>query len=144
MINRIRILLINTGKILPFVICASVCVSYCECLYALIAKDYIVYGDSVVLNKPISWCVGEWFEYKIQLLIVLTILSIAIKTCIYNKLAILYAYINLLEKDYYERVELYEDIICIIVMINVIISGYFAYKGFMLYLKRNKTKNNNI
>lgn len=138
MINRIRILLINTGKILPFVLCVTTCLSYCECLYSLLTKDFVVYGDSIVLNKPISWFLGTWFEYKIQLLIVLTILSFAIRTCIYNKIAIAYAYLNLFEKDYFESVELYIDVIYIIVLINIIISALLSCKGISLYIKLSK------
>ena len=137
-LNQIRILLINTGKILPFVICCTICVSDCECLYSLMSNDYIMYGDYMILNKPISWCVGEWFEYKVQLLIVLTILSFAIRTCIYNKIAIAYAYLNLFEKDYFESVELYIDVIYIIVLINIIISALLSCKGISLYIKLSK------
>ena len=131
-LNKIRFFLINIGKTLPFVLCAIVFISYSECIYALITEDFVEYGDCVTLNKPISWAIGNLFEYNIQALFVITVLSFAIKTCIYNKLAIIYLFVNLWEKSYFMTVELYIEQVYIIVIANIIISSFFVYKGIKM------------
>lgn len=128
-LNKVRITLINTGKIIPFVVCGIVLVSYSECLCALMIKDFLVYENSLVLNKPISWFLGSIFEYNIQFMFVITILSFAIHTCIFNKLSLLYLYVNLIEKSYFPTIELYEEYIYAIVILNIAISGFLLYKG---------------
>lgn len=134
-LNSIRVALVHIGKSLPFVICAIIFISYSESLYALITEDYLEYEDSLVLNKPISWFIGSFFEYNLQMLIVLTIISIAIRTCIFNKLAVLFMYGNLAEKSYFATIELDEEIVYLVVIINILISGFFCYKGLRLLIK---------
>lgn len=135
MINAIRRLLIRIGKVLPFVIGFIVCFNYVECFYALCVDDYLLYDNIVILNTPISFFVGKHFEYNIQMLAVLIIISIAIETCIYNKLACLYLGINLLEKSYFDF-ELEPTAIYIICTLNIIVAGYLTYKGIAILTKK--------
>lgn len=133
-IHKARVWLINIGKVMPFVVCFVVAVSYAESLFSLATSDYVVWDGYIVPNKPISWLVGRYFEYNIQMLIVLTIISIAVETCIYNKLACLYLGINLFEKAYFDF-ELEPINICVICIINMIIAGYITYKGIKILNK---------
>lgn len=130
-IHKARVCLINIGKALPFVICFVVFISYAESLFSLATSDYIVWDGYVVPNKPISWLVGRYLEYNIQMLSVLVIISIAVETCIYNKLACAYLGINLFEKAYFDFE--FEPIhICVICIINIIIAGYVTYRGLKI------------
>lgn len=81
-IHRTRVFLIRIGKALPFILCSLVFVSYSESLFALATSDFLYYDGVYVLNKPVSWLIGSYFEYNVQMLVVLFIISIAIETCI--------------------------------------------------------------
>ena len=127
-IHKTRVALIRIGKVLPFVICLIVLVSYAESFIGLYKHDFILYDDYAIINKPISFFIGNYFEYNVQMLIVLCIISIAVETCIYNKLACVYLGMNLIEKSYF-NFELEPTYIYIICIINIIVSGYLTYKG---------------
>lgn len=127
-IRKARIFLIRIGKILPFVICGLVFISYAESILATITQDYILYDDYALLRKSISFFIGQYFEYNLQMLFVLVVLSIAIETCVYNKLTCAYLGFNLLEKSYLDF-ELEPTMIYIICTINIAISGYLTLKG---------------
>lgn len=132
MLYKTRILLIRLGKITPFLICFLVLISYCECLYALITNDFVATDDAIVLNKPVSWAIGEYFRYNVPTLFLLAVLSIAIRTCIWNKLSLLYLAIQLWEKDYFITTELYVEQIYIVVVVNISICAFFVYKGIRI------------
>lgn len=124
--------LIFCGKALPFFICAIVTISYLECFKALLTYDIIEFSDGVYLNKPISFIIGKCFELDFPTLVLLAILSIAIKTCKWNKLAVLYLGFQMLEKSYFanhewERIEGYY----IVIGINAMISCFLTLKGFI-------------
>lgn len=84
----IRALLINIGKALPFVLCFIIFVSYAETAFALATSDFLLYDGMIIPNKPLSWLLGNFFEYNIQLLAVITVLTVAVRTCIWNKMAV--------------------------------------------------------
>lgn len=136
MINEFRKLLIRIGKILPFVICFLVCLNYAETAFALATNNYLNWNGVVIPNTPISFFIGAYFEYNLQMLGVLCIISIAIETCIYNKLACVYLGVNLYEKSYFANVELYPEYIYAICAANIIVSAYFTYKGLSIYLHK--------
>lgn len=133
-VHKARVLLINIGKAMPFVVCFVVSVSYAESLFSLTTSDYVVLDGYIVPNKPISWLVGRYFEYNIQMLVVLVVISIAIETCIYNKIACVYLGINLLEKSYFDF-ELEPIHIYVICITNMIVAGYITYKGIKILNK---------
>lgn len=132
MINKFRRLLIRVGKILPFIVCLLILLQYAETAFSLLLSDFLVYDDMVIPNTPISFFIGQYFEYNLQMLVVLCIISIAIETCIYNKLACLYLGVNLYEKSYFANVELYTEYIYAICAANIIVSAYFVYKGIKI------------
>ena len=133
-LDGVRRLLINVGKILPFVVCFIVLISYIENVYSLTIEDYMYYDGYYVLNKQVSNFIGSIFEYNIQTLAVLVLISFAISTCIYNKLACCYLGINLAEKSYFDF-ELEPTYIYIICLANIIVAGYLTYKGIKILLK---------
>lgn len=134
MIVFFRKLLIRFGKVLPFVICVVALINYAETAFALATSDYFMYDGIVIPNTPLSFLVGLYFEYNLQFLLVLIIISIAIDTCIYNKMACAYLGMNLFEKSYFDF-ELEPTYIYMICIVNIIIAAWLVYKGFMQYVK---------
>ena len=132
MINEFRKLLIRIGKILPFVICFLVCLNYAETAFALTTNNYLDWNGVVIPNTPISFFIGAYFEYNLQMLVVLCIISIAIETCWANKACCVYLGVNLYEKSYFANVELYTEYIYAICAANIIVSAYFVYKGIKI------------
>ena len=132
MINKFRRLLIRVGKILPFIVCLLILLQYAETIFALFLSDFLVYDDMVIPNTPISFFIGRYFEYNLQMLVVLCIISIAIETCWANKACCVYLGINLYEKSYFANVELYTEYIYVICAANIIVSAYFVYKGIKI------------
>lgn len=127
---RARKQMIYLGKVLPFLICMIVAISYLECLKALFAWDLLEFGDGVYLNKPISFFIGKYFELDVPTLAFVTIISIAIRTCKWNKLAILYLAFQMFEKSYFathawDNIEGYY----IVAVLNILVCSYLIIKG---------------
>ena len=135
MIHKARIWLIRLGKVLPFVICFIVMLSYSETAFNLATNDLNDWCGIVIPSKPISWFISDYFEYNLQTLAVLAIISIAIETCIYNKLACGYLGANLAEKSYFDF-ELEPTTIYIICLANIIVAGYLTIKGLIILIKQ--------
>ena len=131
MIHKARIWLIRLGKVLPFIICFIVMLSYSETIFNLATNDLFSWCGIVIPSKPISWFISGYFEYNLQTLAVLVIISIAIETCIYNKLACGYLGVNLAEKSYFDF-ELEPTYIYVICLANIIVAGYLTYKGIRI------------
>ena len=139
MINKFRRLLIQIGKLLPFVICSLVFINYAETAFALATSHFLLYDGIVIPNTQLSFIVGLYFEYNLQMLLVLAIISISVETCVYNKMACAYLGINLYEKSLFDF-ELEPTYIYMICFINIIIAAWLVYKGFMQYVKQRITK----
>jgi hypothetical protein len=134
MTNRFRRLLIQVGKVLPFAVCFLVVINFTETVFALATNDFLMYDGIVIPNTRISFFIGRYFEYNLQMLVVLCIISVAIETCIYNKLACGYLGVNLAEKSYFDF-ELEPTTIYIICLANIIVAGYLTFKGIKILLK---------
>lgn len=134
-VKKSRFFLIEIGKALPFVVCGLALLSYMENLYALYYEQYLIINDVVVLNKPISYFIGSYFEYNVQTLLVLCVISIATETCLYNKIACLYLGVNLYEKYYFTQHVYDNEIYYIVCIANILASGYLVYKGTKQVLK---------
>ena len=134
MIHKARVWLIRLGKVLPFVICFIVMLSYSETAFNLATNDLFSWRGIVIPSKPISWHIGRYFEYNLQMLVVLCIISIAIETCIYNKLACGYLGVNLAEKSYFDF-ELEPTTIYIVCIVNILVAGYLTIKGIKILIQ---------
>lgn len=135
MIRKARLLLIRFAKMFPFILCVLVCISYLESLSSLLLERYSIMEDSVCLYKPISWSIGTLYVYEWRAILVATVLSIAFETCLWNKLGIVYLVINLFEKYVFFRIELYEYVITMICIVNIIISSFLVFKGVKILPK---------
>lgn len=134
-LRKVRVFLIQLAKSLPFIVCAIVLISFIECAFALATNDIIMYDGYAILNKPISWAIGKYCEYNFQMLFVLVVLSFAMRTCIYNKLACLYLFVNLLEKSHFATYEYDNNIYYIVIAINIVVAMYFTYIGTKILIK---------
>lgn len=132
-----RVFLVRFAKVLPFILCFIVAISYVECIYALASKSYYAYGNSVVLYKPLSWFISDYFLYDWYTILAATILSFAMETCWYNKAAIVYLCINTWERDYFITIELYPEHIYAIIAVNLLCSGFFVFKGITILFRKN-------
>lgn len=137
MIHSFRVFLIRIAKILPFIICFMIAISYFESAFSILCDRYSIYGNFAIPQKLISWFIASYFEYEWTTLILLFVLSIAIETCIYNKMACGYLGINLAEKSYFDF-ELEPTIIYIICIINIALCSFFCYKGISILLSSRK------
>lgn len=134
MIIFFRRLLIRLGKCLPFILCGTICVSCVEMLIALATHDFIDYNGIIILNTPISFAIGLYFEYDTLVCVLSFVLSIAIEACKWNLWALLYLFVHLAEKSYFDfELDIWQ--IYIISILNLVISAYFTYKGIKIMLR---------
>ena len=137
MITTFRRLLIQIGKTLPFVLCSIVFISYLEMAFASATSDYLLYDGMVILNTPISFFIGRYFEYDLLVCIISLIMSIAIEACRWNLWTTFYLFVHLAEKSFFDfELDVWQ--IYIIAIANLIVSGYFTYKGTTIFLKNAK------
>ena len=133
-ITKTRVTLIEIGKVAPFIVCFVVFISYTEDIFALSFHRYVQFSDGTYLDKPVSWFIGNYFKYDIVSLFVLVVLSYAVQTCVYNKLACLYLAVNLYEKSVFDF-EMDALMIYAICTANIIVSAYLTYRGIKILLK---------
>lgn len=136
MSQKVRIVLIHVGKIVPFLICFLVLISYSEDLFAMTKDDYVSFHSYVIPNKPISWFIGSYFEYNVQTLVIITIISYAIQACKWNKLAISYLAFQLYEKDYFNTHIYDNNVYYFVIAINIAIALFFVYMGGRLLFNK--------
>ena len=117
------------GKVLPFLLCFVVFVGYVESFVLAVMNECFVYGSDNIICGRFAMYVGGVFEYNYLTVVSMFIISVAIETCYWNKLAVLYLLLHLVFKAYIQDIELEEDEICILSIINVILSGFLVYKG---------------
>ena len=130
-----RIVLINIGKALPFIICFMVLVSYSENILSLATNNIVQYADTYTLSKPISHWIGGVFEYDALIVVVLVIMAYALETCYWNKLAVLYLLLHLIFKNYVQDVVFDETEVYIVSIVNAVISFFLSYKGAEILVK---------
>ena len=132
-VYKTRLFLVRFAKVFPFILCFIVCTSYVESVYALANGNFYAYGNDIVLYKPFSWIISEYFIYNWHTILVATVLSFAMETCWYNKACVVYLCFNSWERDYFITIELYSEYIYAICLANILVTGYLTIKGIMLY-----------
>lgn len=137
LIYSARVMLIRVGKVLPFLMCLAVAISYAESSISTASGWLVVWNGSVIPFKPISWPIGRYIEYNAMFVVVLAIISISIEACIYNKMACIYLAVNLIEKHLFQCIIIDEFLIYPISALNVAVAIYIVAKGiFINYKKR--------
>ena len=129
MVTYARKVLVRTGKMCPFIICAIVCLSYCESLASVTNDNYVQFYGFTSPYTPISCMIGQYFEYDGMTIVFLFVLSFAFETCYWNKISVIYLWLQLFEKDYLFNNELYKETICVICVINIVVSAFLVIKG---------------
>ena len=126
--------LIMAGKCLPFILCFIILVAYAETLFACLLSHYLMYGGVVIPNTPLSFIVGLVFECDYLVVGLACLVSLAIEACKWNFIADFYMLFHLLEKSYFDF-ELSIESIYIIVIANILVSGYIVFKGIKTFTK---------
>lgn len=132
--HNARVVLINTGKILPFALCFVVFVSYIENILAILIGSMVLYGDNYILYKPVSHFIGQYFEYDLLSVFITLIISVAIETCKWNKLAILYLALHLAFKWSISDIEFSLTAVFLFSVVNAVISSFLVYKGVRMLI----------
>ena len=135
-VYKTRVFLIRFAKVFPFVLCGIICMSYIESIYALFYENYMALDDCVVLDKPIARFIGERFVYDWRTIVIATMLSFAMETCLANKASVFFACINAWERDYFLTIELEPTTIYLICLANILVAGYLTYKGIAILTKK--------
>ena len=117
------------GKYAPFVIVAIVTLSNIEALYSLLTEQYAEYNGEIVYYKPISWFIGDYFKLSIAWICILTILSVGIEACIWNRVSIAYLALTLWQRDYFIEQYVEETTIMVVLVANTIIGTLLVCKG---------------
>lgn len=133
---KARFILVELGKMLPFAICIIVAICYAETITSVFTCNYVVFNDGgVAINTPISFVIGKLFKYDFILVCLLAILSTALRTCIWNKLCVLYLALQIFERQYFTSTELCENNIIIISAVNIVICCGLILKGITTTIK---------
>lgn len=138
-IYKARTALILLGKILPFIFCALVMVSFAGTIVSLLTNHFVAWGDNVIPYKPYSWFIAQYCEYTLPMWLMLCIISEATETCVYNKAACAYLGLNLLEKSLFDF-PMDTWLIYVVCALNVIIASYLTYKGVATLYYSQKRK----
>jgi len=133
--HKARKALIQFGKQIPFVLCFLICCCYIENLYSLVTQNYLYFGDCTIINTPINFYIAKnIFEYDWLIVWMALIISFAVEACMWNRLSIFYAAIQLWLKSYLDF-ELEPTMIYIICITNIVITSFLFYKGVKQLMK---------
>jgi hypothetical protein len=127
-----RVLLIRLGKALSFIVCAIVFISYAESALSLLTSDFCEWNGYIIPNCRLSTIIGNYFEYDFSTVLILAIISAAIESCLWNRLAICYLFVQLLLKQWLITVELYPEQVAVIVTINIVVCAWLCWKGVQM------------
>lgn len=137
MANKARRLLINIGKILPFIVCLVLAIHYAEVLVSVLTDNYVMYGDCLIVNTPLSFLLARVVQYDLTMVFVMFVTGVAIEACKWNIMSTVYLAFNLLEKNCIVF-EVTITAIVILSFMNLLISVFFVYKGYSVFLKTVK------
>ena len=135
LVHKSRIWLIRFAKVFPFLLCFIVLVSLSETLFALAVSNFVVFDGGIIPNTPFAWFIAEKYEIGLYSVLLAILLSIAFETCIWNKASEVYLLVYLKQQVYFPTIELYQEYIYAICIANILICGFFCYKGVKIVLK---------
>lgn len=99
---------------------------------------FVLYDGSLTPNTPMAWMIAKVYKFGIYSIFMAIVFAIAFETCIWNKLSIAYCASVLGQQSYFINIELYIEYIYAIVIVNIIISAFFVWKGTTIFLKNFK------
>jgi len=124
------------GKYAPFIIVFVVTLSNVEALYSILAKRYATFDGMTIYYKPISWWIGQHFELTIAWIATLTILSVGVEACVWNRACIAFLSVVLWQKDFFIEHTIEESIFTFVLMFNSLIGILLVYKGILIKISR--------
>ena len=127
--------IILIGKYAPFVIVAIVTLSNTEALYSLLAEQYAEYNGEIVYYKPISWFIGDYFKLSIAWVAALTVLSVGVEACFWNRACIAFLAVVLWQKDFFLEHTINETYFAVVLIVNSTIGTLLVIKGIKIMLK---------
>lgn len=135
LVHKSRIGLIRFAKVFPFLLCFIVLVSLSETLFALAVSDFVIFDGGITPNTPIAWFIASKYEFEIYSVLAAIFLSIAFETCVWNKASEIYLLVFIKQQTYFPTIEMYTEYIYAICIANILICGFFCYKGVKIVLK---------
>ena len=139
MATLFRKILIQSGKVIPFVLAFIVAFGYIESAYAIYMELFEECEDgSVMLYTPISNYIGsviyiDWFD-----VFLLYILGIALEFCKYNFRAVHYLLLNLAVRTLVEHFYIESGIVVGIASFMALCGLYCVCGGITIFLKSAK------
>lgn len=130
-----RMGLVRFSKIFPFLLCFVTFVSLTEELFALATSDYVVYDEGITLHTSLSWLIARVYEMNIYTVLVAMYLSVTFETCIWNRLCDVYLLVYICEQNFFPTIELYPEYIAMIIIANMVVGGFFVFKGIKIFTK---------
>jgi hypothetical protein len=136
LVYKARIGLIRFAKVFPFLLCFIVLISLSETLFALSLSDFVILDCSLTPNTPLAWFIANKYEFEIYSVLAAIFLSIAFETCVWNKASEIYLLALLKQQTYFPTIELYPEYIYAICIANILICGFFCYKGLRIISRK--------
>lgn len=136
LVYKSRIGIIRFAKVFPFLLCFIVLVSLSETIFALVLSDFVAFDGGITPNTPFAWFIARYYTFGVYSLILALVFAISFETCIYNKASIGYLFTFLGQQEYLPNIELYPEYICAICIINILICGFFCYKGLRILTRK--------
>lgn len=136
LVYKSRIGLIRFAKVFPFILCFITLVSLSETIFALILGDFVIFDGGITPNTPIAWFIASKYEFEIYSVLAAIFLSVAFETCVWNKASEIYLLVFLKQQTYFPTIELYTEYIYAICISNILISGFFVYKGLKILINK--------
>ena len=137
-VYKSRIGLIRFAKVFPFLLCFVVLISLSETLFALALSNFVVFDGGITPNTPFAWLIAEKYEIGIYSVLLAIFLSVSFETCVWNKVSEIYLLVYLRQQTYFPTIELYPEYIYAICIANILICGFFCFKGINIFLKSAK------
>jgi len=122
------------GKYAPFFIVAIITLSNTETMYSIFTERYATFDGMVVYYKPISWWIGEIFELSIAWIFALFILSFGVEACVWNRICIVFLFLNLCQKHYFNSHCVSEDLFGVVLFVNFVVGVSLVCKGVKIFL----------
>lgn len=135
MIFFFRRLLINTGKVIPFILAAVVCFGYGELWSAIQEKRMVVMTSSVSFYyTPCSDFIGQIVYIDMFDVLLLYILAVALQFCWRNMLAIHYLALNLAVRAALEASIIDERLTVPLCTVMFALGLYCAFSSIYAYI----------
>jgi len=135
MISVFRRLLINAGKVIPFILAAIIALGYGELAWAIHGERIIVINDTVdFYYTPCSDFLGQIIYVDVLDVLLFYILAVALQFCWRNMLAIHYLALNLAVRAALEASIIDERLTVPLCTVMFALGLYCAFSSIYAYI----------